>query len=220
MVMGSIFTFALIISLTDYPFWAIYRLGTCHAELDTAPNLIVLLGGGGLPGGDGLNRCYHAARIAKKYDQCKIIIAVPADTSRKDSSPEKLMARELIIRGVDSARLMFENEGTNTHSQALHIRKMLAALDLDTIALQIITSPEHVFRSVAVFRKMGFSRVGGFPSFETDINPESLDNARRRKQFRDERLIIRYNMWNYLKYEITVAREYTAILYYKIRGWM
>ena len=31
---------------------------------------------------------------------------------------------------------------------------------------------------------------------------------------------LRYNMWNYLKYEITVLRELCAIAWYRIRGWI
>ena len=42
--------------------------------------------------------------------------------------------------------------------------------------------------------------------------------ARQEKQLRS--LNIRYNMWSYLKYEITVMREWCAIAYYWIRGWI
>ncbi len=33
-------------------------------------------------------------------------------------------------------------------------------------------------------------------------------------------LAIRYNFWNYLKLEITVLREYMAITWYWLRGWI
>lgn len=219
-IMGTIFFIAIILSLTDQPFWAIYWLGTHNAELDVEPNFLVLMGGGGMPSADGLSRCYHAAETAHFHKDCKIIIAVPADTTRKEESPEKLMAYELIIRGIDSTRFLFEDTGTNTYTQVMNIKDKLSRYDLDTIAIRIITSPEHVFRSVAVFRRAGFKHVGGHPSFEVDISKESLLEKKEMKHLKDERLNLRYNMWNYLKYEITVVREYCAILYYKIRGWM
>ena len=218
--MGSILTLAVILSFTDRPFWAIYRLATHNAELDMEPNILVLMGGGGMPSADGLIRCYHAATTAAIHNNCKIIISVPEDTVIKEESPEKLMAHELIIRGVDSTRLLFEKKGTNTHSQVINIKDMLSNFDIDTIAIRIITSPEHVLRAVAAFRKAGFKHVGGHPSFEVDISKESLLEKKEIQHLKNERLTLRYNMWNYMKYEITVVREYCALLYYKIRGWI
>ena len=31
---------------------------------------------------------------------------------------------------------------------------------------------------------------------------------------------VRYQFWNHLKYEIMIAREMTALTYYKLRGWI
>lgn len=218
--LGAVSFIVIILSFTDLPFWAIYWLGTHNAGLEKEPNMLVLMGGGGMPSADGLNRCYHAARSAQIHDNCKIIIAIPSDTARKEESPEKLMAHELMIRGIDSTRFLFEDAGTNTYTQVINIKKMLSDYDIDTVTIQVITSPEHVLRSVAVFRKAGFKYVGGHPSFEVDINRESLLEKKEMRRLKDERLNLRYNMWNYLKYEITVLREYSAILYYKVRGWM
>lgn len=218
--MGVIFSFAIILSFTDHPFWALYWLGTHNSELEVEPHMLVLLGGGGMPSADGLNRCYQAAGTAQQYSNAKIIIAIPSDSTKKEESPEKLMAHELIIRGIDSTRFLFENTGTNTYSQVMNIKRMLSQYDIDTIAIQVITSPEHVLRSVAVFRNAGFKYVGGHPAFEVDISEESLLKKEEMERLQEERLNLRYNMWNYLKYEITVTREYFAILYYKLRGWM
>lgn len=218
--MGALLAIAIMFSFTDHPFWAIYWLGTHNAELEAEPNLLVLMGGGGMPSPDGLNRCYHAANAGNYHEKCKIIIAVPADTAMGKDSPEKLMAQELILRGIDSTRFIFESEGTNTYSQVMNIKSILCNSVCDTFYIRVITSPEHVLRTVAVFRKAGFSHVGGHPAFASDISEESLLKRKDLRHLKDERLNLRYNMWNYLKYEITLLREYTAILYYKIRGWM
>ncbi|MCF8388398.1 MAG: hypothetical protein K9G47_10990, partial [Bacteroidales bacterium] len=89
--------------------------------------------------------------------------------------------------------------------------------------LMIITSPEHMYRSVLTFRKMGFKEVGGVPSFEDALDEELLfDKEERKKKIKslDRNVSLRYNMWNYLKYEISIIRESIAIAYYWVRGWI
>ena len=78
-----------------------------------------------MPGPDGLMRCYRAAEAAREFPLAKIIIAVPQDTARKEKSPELLMCHELMIRQVDTSRVLFECLGMNTRTQALNIRDML-----------------------------------------------------------------------------------------------
>jgi uncharacterized SAM-binding protein YcdF (DUF218 family) len=222
-ILGAIFLLAVILSLTDYPFWAYYWLGTHNSALNVTPQVIVILGGSGMPSPDGLMRCYYGASVAEEFPQAKIIIAVPQDTSLHENSPELLMARELILRNVDSNRIAFERNGYNTRTQALNIRTMLGDKAPDSLAIRIVTSPEHMLRSVATFRKIGFSRIGGMPSFEKDIDEELLIQKKlngKTERIERQALSLRYNVWNYMKYEITVVREYIAILYYKIRGWM
>jgi len=222
-VLGVITFLAIIFSFTDYPFWAYYWLGTHNSELESPPDIVVLMGGGGMPSPDGLIRCYYAAEIAHIYPRSRVIIAIPADTAQKEYSPELLMGEELKMRGIDSVRILYEKEGFNTRTQALNIFNMLGKVAADSLALRIVTSPEHMFRSVATFRKIGFSEVGGAPSFEEDIEESLLVEKKKIYQADKQNtrgLNIRYNMWNYLKYEITVLREYCAIVYYKLKGWI
>ncbi len=223
LALGIVMLLAILLSFTDYPFWAYYWLGTHNSEMESDPDLIVVMGGGGMPSPDGLIRCYYAAETGTQYPQAGIIIAVPADTGLHEESPELLMARELIIRGIDSSRIRYEKNGYNTRTQAINILSVVGMEAADTISVRIITSPEHMMRSVATFRKAGFKYVGGMSSFEKAITEEMLLRKRGdRHDIEDEKqaLAIRYNMWNYLKYEITVLREYCAICYYKCRGWM
>lgn len=223
LVLGIATFLAFIFSFTDYPFWAYYWLGTHNAELESQPDVVVLMGGGGMPSPDGLIRCYYTAEIAHLYPESKVIIAIPADTALKEDSPELLMGAELMMRGIDSTRIIYEKNGYNTRTQALNIYSFLGKESADSLTLRIVTSPEHMFRSVATFRKIGFSEVGGAPSFEEDIE-ESLLVKKEKKEGTNKQEIrglnIRYNMWNYLKYEITVLREYCAIAYYKLKGWI
>jgi uncharacterized SAM-binding protein YcdF (DUF218 family) len=223
LVLGVFLLIAIVLSFTDYPYWAYYWLGTHNSEIVVKPNLIVLLGGGGMPSPDGLMRGYYASDVAKKYKKSAIIIALPPDTSLHEKSPELMLADELKMRGVDSIRIFYEREGNNTFSQATNIADMFDKKFIDTISIHIVTSPEHMYRSVMVFRKAGFQNVGGMPSFEKSIEERMLLKKKKSGKVTDvesQQLNLRYNMWNYLKYEITVMREYTAIAYYKIRGWI
>lgn len=218
--LGMFLIVAIMLSFTDLPFWAYYWLGTHDVDLESEPNLIVLMGGGGMPSADGLIRCYSAVNIADESPDAKIIIAIPCDTAMPEESPERLMANELILRGIDSSRFIFEPYGSNTISQVQNMRAMFESNALDTLVIRIVTSPEHMLRSVKVFRKAGFKYVGGQPAFGKDIPEELLKKNSQTESEAPAGVGIRYNMWNYLKYEITVLREYCAIVYYKLKGWI
>lgn len=221
LVLGFIFFIAVILSFTDQPYWAYYWLGTHNSEIKEDPDLIVLLGGGGMPSPDGLIRAYYAAETANKYVKAQIIIALPPDTALHEKSPELMLAKELQIRGIDSARISYEKQGFNTFSQAQHIAEIFDPASKDTLVIRLITSPENMYRSVLTFRKAGFVKTGGQASFEKAIEEEMLLKKRHKtSNLEAKQLNLRYNMWNYLKYEIVVLREYTAIAYYKLRGWI
>jgi uncharacterized SAM-binding protein YcdF (DUF218 family) len=220
--LGIILLVSVIFSFTDLPFWSYYWLGTHNADLEKDPDLIVVMGGGGMPSPDGLIRCYFAAEIANQYPEAFVLIAVPSDTSLREDSPELIMCRELQMRGIDSIRIFYESRGVNTRTQAMNIAGMFSREVKDTLGIRIVTSPEHMYRSVAVFRKAGFRHVGGQPSFEKAIDEELLVKKKKGeiKPSDLKGLGLRYNMWNYLKYEITVLRELCAIAWYRIRGWI
>jgi uncharacterized SAM-binding protein YcdF (DUF218 family) len=218
-ILGWVSLIGIILSFTDIPFNTYYWLGTCGADLTKKPDYIVLLGGVGMPSPEDLMRIYFTAGAATEVPDSKIIISFPPDTLYKDFSPERLMAKDLMMRGIDSSRISHEYYGYSTRTQALNIKELIKNNRPDTVAIRIVTSPEHMFRAVRVFRKVGFGYVGGSPAFESAIDEEKLIKGKNKKT--EKRLLnLRYNMWSYLKYEITVIREFCAIGYYKVRGWM
>ncbi|MBN1950692.1 MAG: YdcF family protein [Bacteroidales bacterium] len=222
LVFGVILFISIILSFTDLPFRAYFWLGTHNTELEEDPDWIVLMGGGGMPGPDALLRCYFASEIAEEYPEARLIVAVPGDDCQGEDCPAPMMRNELILRGVDSLRIFMETQGVNTRTQAINIRKIVGRKAVYSVKVRIVTSPEHMYRAVKVFRKIGFRKVGGRPAFEQDI-PEKLlkkKGDRKLKEQTLEALDLRYNMWNYMKYEITVLRECCALAYYKIRGWI
>ena len=197
-----------------------YGLSQSPVKLKQKPDYLIVLGGDGMPSPTGLMRTYKASEKAKKFPDSKIIIALPGDTVDTSSSLI-LMRNDIIFRGVDSNRVFLEPEGKNTREQALYISEMISK---DAVCM-IISAPEHIYRSVKVFNKLGFKKTGGAAAYGRAIES--------RLQFDDDELggnknipevgsnlQLRYQFWNHLKYEITVFREYAAIIYYKLKGWI
>lgn len=133
------------------------------------------------------------------------------------------MREELRIREVN-AEILFEPKGNNTRSQVLNIAKILNQ-DF-TKNILIVSSPEHMYRTIKAFKKIGFQNIGGIPAFEIDISSSLLlfesDKIGGKIIVPDigDSNQLRYQFWNHLKYEITLAREYTAIIYYKAQSWI
>ena len=211
----AVIIFAFL-ALTDVPYLAYHQLGTHCETLEENPEVIVVLGGSGMPSADGLIRTFFAAEAANKFSQANVIIAHPYDNDSLDTHQLDLMAQELIIRGIDSLRITYEPNGTNTHSQSVNVTKILEKKTEAPVLL--ITSPEHMYRSIRSLQKSGLKNVGGLPSFEKPISEVNLKGKKEHKQ----RVILtwRYNFWSYLRYEILVLREYCAIAYYKLNGWI
>ncbi len=214
--------FLFIFSFTSGPFWIYYRMGTAKAGITEKPDCIVLLGGGGMPSESGLIRCFHAAEAARIFPEAKVLIALPGKTGDTNSSLAR-MEQELLMRDVDSIRIITESKATNTRAQALNIIQNYPGLANQNILL--VTSPEHLYRAVKTFEKAGFFHVDGFPAFEQAIEAELFFDGRKlggRKYIPEVggSIQLRYQFWNHLKYEILILREGTAIIYYKLKGWI
>jgi uncharacterized SAM-binding protein YcdF (DUF218 family) len=211
----------LILSFTSLPYRVYHWLGTHNAQLDTPPGYIVVMGAGGMPGPGGLMRSHFAAEAALTFENAEIIIALPADTANFYGSDAYRMFRQMMLMDIDSSRFLFETTGTNTYTQAVEIRRMLSkATDR---SLLIVTSPEHVRRCLLTFRKCGFEHVGGLPAFEAAFSNDLLLTEEEREksvQPVDRRVDVRYNMWNYLRLQIMILREFTALGYYRLKGYI
>ncbi len=219
---GCMFIVFCILAFTTLPFWAYYSLGTTNSKISSPPATIVLLGGAGIPSGDGLMRAFYTAKLSSAYKDAKIIIAMPGDITDSTSAP-CLVAGELMLRGVDTHRILFENTGRNTREQARKAASGKTSAQLN-LPLTLVTSPEHMKRAVLTFRKCGFTAVSGLPTFEYSLDADltfSDSDLKGNKMMPPigNNLQVRYQFWNHLKYEIMVLREYFGLAYYKLRGW-
>lgn len=215
----GIFSFVIfLLSFTDIPYFAYHWLGTSNSKILSKPDLIIVLGGSGMPSPDGLIRTYYTAEAAQKYPETEVIIALPYD--EEDSLYQlQLMEKEILIKGIDSSRISFEPMGFNTRSQAVNIASKYKN-KVGWMSLLIVTSPEHMYRAIKTFKKAGFKKVYGFPTFENPVDPEKVKDKQHAKDVWIKSLTLRYNMWSYLNYELIVMREYCAIAYYKLKGWI
>jgi len=206
----------ILLAFTQIPYWAYYHLAVTKDGLKESPEYIVVMGGDGMPSPSGLMRTYFGVEKAKIYPKAKIILALPYNLA--DSTWQlNLMAHEFVQKGIDTNRILFEPNGFSTRSQVEEIAEIV---DDQSKALLVVTSPEHMFRCLAAFRKYGFTKVGGTPTFENPSDEEKLKDKTKDERARIRNLALRYNMWSYMQYEIIVLREYAAISYYWAKGWI
>lgn len=203
------------LAFTRLPFDAHRWLGTAAGACEGA-DAIVVLGGSGMPSGPELLRLHRAAEAAVHRPESRIILIHPGE-----SAVIGAMADELVLRGVCSERITLINEGDNTRAQALTLMKH--APGLGHVAL--VTAPENMLRSVLAFRKAGFRSACGIPAWDHamfhgfDYDHVALGGKPWMPDV-SARPTMRYTFWNYLKLEVTCLREFLAMAYYQLNGWI
>jgi uncharacterized SAM-binding protein YcdF (DUF218 family) len=223
-ISGVLCLIFFLLATTSLPFWARYYLGSKKACEKCVPvNCIVLMGAGGYPSNDVLMRLWYTNRIASEHPQAKILIATPGYITDSTSTVFKTY-EHLTQMGIDSSRIVIEPKGLNTRHQALKVYQMYKQ-NMFNEPLAIVSSPTHSYRAVKCFEKVGFETVCAYPTMEIMLE---TDLRFRKKELGGRKMIpitthsvfMRYKFWDYLQYEIEVLREYIAIVYYKINGWI
>lgn len=204
---GLVASIFVLVGVIGIPRPIVQWITMADSPLQQEPVTIVVLGGGGIPSESGLLRTYFGAQASHLYPEAGVIVSLPTDGD-PDTSSVGRMRDELVMRGVPSRLIKMEFRALNTHQQADAIRDMLGTERWQE-PLLIVTSPEHVRRSVLAFRRSGFSNVGGL----------STENAGADADM-GERLFYRYGFWNTLQTEVAYLRETIAMVYYRARGWI
>ena len=170
------------------------------------PRYIVALGGGGIPSGTSLTRCYYAAQYGHALTGATFVVSLPTD-SNPDTSSVGRMRDELVLRGVARSSIQLEYRGRDTHEQAVSIAKLLGSNALHQPIL-VVTSEYHMRRALLAFRKTGLDEVSGLLAedvvAEADLGPWGW---------------FRYGVWSNGARTFFVGRELCALLVYKLRGW-
>ena len=169
-----------------------------------------------MPSESNLIRLYYTAEYARRYPS-KVVVVHP-----KDSVCRAEMTRYLVQSGIPENRIAFMDKGGNTRSQALELAK--ADPETTNARLLVVTAPEQVRRTVKTLKKAGFAHVRGLAAregtvdFDLSLNHKELQGNRAMPTLESTRL--RYTFWNYLKLEVTCLREYFALAYYRVKGWI
>jgi uncharacterized SAM-binding protein YcdF (DUF218 family) len=214
---GVLALLMILLAGTRIPFDAHRWLGTALGQCKGGVDAIVVLGGSGMPSGPELLRLHRAATLATEFPSVPVVVIHPdtADAMRQ-------MVQELVLRGVEQGRITRLTEGENTREQALVFVRSFPGKD-GHVAL--VTAPENIYRSVLAFRKAGVGGACGVPAWEHamfhdfDYAHEAIGGKAWTPDI-SQKTGLRYTFWNYLKLEITCLREYAAIAYYKLNGWI
>ena len=214
--LGVLFLAMIVLAFTSKPFYWYFNLGQNPNEETSIsrPESIVMFGGAGMPSEDNLMRLYHTAALARHFG-VPVILVHP-----DDSLCQTEMTRLLHQGGIDN--ILYMTEGTNTRSQALELMKAYPKLTEKQFI--VVTSPEHVRRTVKCLNKVGFQNVIGKAAYPATVD---FDLSLKKQKLGGNEAIpsvdnikMRYTFFNYLKLEITCLREYFALAYYRIKGWI
>lgn len=216
--LGALAFLLLFFSFTRIPYDVQQWLGSSRSNYKFYPDEIVFLGGSGMPSESNLIRLYYTGELSKKYPQARIMIVHPVDNN---VIPD--MHAELILRGVDPEKIDILDEGTNTRDQVVNLAKVHPELLKKHVLL--ITSPESMLRTAMTFRKAGFESIGGHSASDNPMYADLRYDFKKSggKIYSPDvsgNLALRYNFWNYLKIEISCIREFVAIGYYWVNGWI
>lgn len=215
--LGSIALLMILLAFTSLPFHAHRWLGTHGGLVDGRVDRIIVLSGSGMPSGPELMRCHQAAVQATLSPLAEVVLALP-----KDTTLARAMMEELELRGISRNRVTLLMHGRNTREQAMDAASSLPDPARSTA---LVTSPAHSYRALRAFRKVGFTHISGAPAFDsplfTDLGYAHL-NVGGKPYVPDisRSTDLRYNIWNRMQLEISCMREYVALFYYKVNGWI
>jgi uncharacterized SAM-binding protein YcdF (DUF218 family) len=236
-LLGLLFAAA---QFTNLP-WRVYKsLSEIADPFPGPPTHILVMGGSGIPGESGLMRTFYAARIAARNPEAEVLVAMPLGAAQSDASRAYL--DELLLRGVRAERIHILPDGRNTREQALRLAEYLAGWTHEPPRVLIVTSPEHIRRTAACIRKTCNASLATFPrrrarlaalpahplSIEDPLpwKAADLDSSGPAPATRavvpdiGSSFTLRYHFWANLGYTQDALREYVALLYYRLRGWL
>jgi len=145
---------------------------TRDVALDEPADIVVVLGGGGIPSESGLIRTYYAAWYGTSVTNATnvtFVVCLPSDTDPEADSVGR-MRDELVLRGIPRESVLLEHYGRDTHQQAVNVRKLLGDKACRR-PLLIVSSPYHARRALMCFRRAGFEKAACLAAH--NVEPEA-----------------------------------------------
>jgi uncharacterized SAM-binding protein YcdF (DUF218 family) len=178
---------------------------------------IVILGSGSVTAADwndrraavpdpiGLSRTLEAVRVlALAGAEWVISSGGPPGPTSINVSAADAMRDELLRQGVPASRIITRGESRDTYEEALTMAKLLPTLQVDHVVL--VTSPVHMRRAAATFRKAGMAVIPA---------PAREDLTGRRLGWQLKYLPSERGLYE----TALVAHEILGFVYYRLRGW-
>ncbi len=191
--------------------WSYPPLG----ELPPNVEAIVVLGGGLVPpdecraeamvSGSSYYRCVHAASLYQNYRCPLILCGGTTEDEDTDVSEAEVMADALVFLGVDRQDMILEATSLSTRENALRATDVIRRRDFEHV--MVVTHARHMRRADACFRKCGLAVI---PS------PCGAESAQLWGPV-DETWIPSSDGMGASNW---VVKEWVALLYYRVRGWI
>jgi uncharacterized SAM-binding protein YcdF (DUF218 family) len=150
-------------------------------------------------------RTMEGIRVYEMLDDPLIIVSGGSNPFLGGGRPEsELMAEMLVDSDIPEDRILLETLSQSTRDQAKKLKPLLESHEIDRFVL--ITSPIHMRRSMAVFEDEG-------------LNPIPSPSSMISEMFSDGGIGI-FPSWVALDASQGAFREYMALTYYWLRGWL
>jgi uncharacterized SAM-binding protein YcdF (DUF218 family) len=159
-----------LFSSAPLSYWLVRSLERQYSPVTSFPqtSALVLLTGGEVAKtpprlydevSDGGDRILYAGRLlAQQAAPRCIITGGNIDFLRSISGSQAQAAFHLLAncRGVDTSLVLLENRARNTYENGVFTKKLLDSLNCPA-SIILVTSAMHMPRSVAIFKKLGFT---------------------------------------------------------------
>lgn len=191
------------------------RYGQVQGDDPAAPlRVVVVLGagtqvveGGGrrvaLLDGVGAGRVLEAARVYAVLDEPVVISSGGARRHSRELASAAVMRDTLVALGVDASRILLEDRSLTTRDEAVLVAPMLARLN--TRRFVLVTSRDHMTRSLRAFRNEGLDPV-----------PSVADDELVRAKWID---LLTPDVAG-LRRSHALVHEVLGLAYYRWRGWL
>lgn len=145
-------------------------------------------------------RALEAARVYHVLDRPWVIVS--GSLGPESMTEAVQMGRSLTLLGVADERIIEEGKSRNTHDHALYVPPLLAQRGVQQFVL--VTSRQHMARSLRAFRSAGFDPVPSSPEFFVP---------------RGGRLAKIIPSESALDASTAMLYDVLAMVYYRARGW-
>lgn len=153
----------LLVALVTFGIY-VYAQGTRYKQV--APqdlDAIIVLGSqvksDGEPAGPLRYRLERALKIAHANPKATIIVS-GGKGSNEPISEAEAMSSYLMRQGIPASRIQLEDQSTSTFENFAFSKTLLDEMDPRPSRIGIITNDFHVFRALAIGKKMGYTDAG------------------------------------------------------------